>query len=80
MPAVDTAPALAEGTASIEPASGAERATAARPEASEPGAYHKTGRRCETPQQSEASREAETPPQEGTRRCYGSASAKLTSN
>ena len=67
MPAVDTAPALAEGTASTEPASGAERDTAARPEASEPEAYHKTGRRRETPQQGEATREAETPPQEGTR-------------
>ena len=33
----------------------------------EPEAYHKTGRRRETPQQGEASREAETPPQEGTR-------------
>jgi len=35
LPAVGTAPALAEGTSSIEPASGAEEATATQPEALE---------------------------------------------
>ena len=58
--------------------------TAAKPEALEPGTYGKTGRRCETPLQDEASREAGTPPQysrtrEGTRRCYESVGTKLTS-
>ena len=84
MPEAGTAPILAEGTAGIEPASRAERAPAAKPEALGPGAYGKTGRRCETPRQGEASREAGTPPQysrtrEGTRRCYESVGAKLTS-
>ena len=36
LPNVGTAPALAEGTASIVSASGAEKAAAARPEALEP--------------------------------------------
>lgn len=42
-----TAPALAEGISSIEPASGAERAAAARPEALEPRAYDEARRRHE---------------------------------
>ena len=42
-----TAPAPAEGTSSIEPASGAERAAAARPEAMEPRAYDEAERRHE---------------------------------
>ena len=44
LPIVGTVPALAEGTASIESASGAERAIAARPEALEPRIYDKA--RC----------------------------------
>ena len=51
---VDTEPPLAEGTASIEPASGAERATAARPEALGPGVYDKAGRRRERLPQDQA--------------------------
>jgi hypothetical protein len=54
--AVDAAPALAEGTAGIKPASGAKRATAAKPEALQHGAYGKTCRRCKMPWQGEAGR------------------------
>ena len=39
LPVVGTAPVMAEGTAGVEPAGGAEKATAAKPEALEPGAY-----------------------------------------
>lgn len=61
------APALAGGTAGVEPASGAERATAAMPEASVPGAYGKGGRRREAPPQGKAGREVEAPPRKGNR-------------
>jgi len=37
--------AMAEGTVSVEPAGGAEKATAAKLEASEPRAYGKAGSR-----------------------------------
>ena len=62
-----TAPALAEGTASIVSANGAERAAAARPEALEPKAHGEAGRRREMPPKSEAGREVETLPREGKR-------------
>ena len=39
-------PGLAKGTASIELASGAEKAAAAKPEALGPEAYGKAGRGC----------------------------------
>ena len=38
LPVVSTAPSMAEGHASVEPASGAEKAPTARPEALEPKA------------------------------------------
>lgn len=62
------APALAEGTAGVEPASEAERATTARPEALASWTRRKDrrtkpGRRCES-----AGRELEAPPQEGWRK------------
>ena len=40
--------ALAEGTASVELVSGAERASTTKPEALEPGMYGKAGREVET--------------------------------
>ena len=43
LPVVSTAPSMAEGTASIEPAGGAEKAPTARPEALEPRAYGGAG-------------------------------------
>ena len=42
---VSTALAMAEGTAGVESASGAEKATAAKSEALEPGAYGEAGSR-----------------------------------
>jgi hypothetical protein len=62
---VSAALALAEGTASIESASGAERATSARTEALKPWAHGKAGRKREIPPQSEAWREVEMLPREG---------------
>jgi hypothetical protein len=61
--AMDAAPALTEGTASIEPASGAERATTAKSSLLEPGAYSKA---CYRPQLGGASHEAEMSLQGGT--------------
>ena len=52
---VDTTPVQAESTASIELASEAEKAIAAKPEALELGVYNEAGR----------GREVETPPEEG---------------
>ena len=43
LPVVSAVPAMAEGTSSIKPAGGAEKATAAKLEASEPRAYDKVG-------------------------------------
>jgi hypothetical protein len=54
---VDTTPVQAESTASIELASEAEKAIAAKPEALELGMYNEAGR----------GREVETPPEEGAR-------------
>ena len=59
------APALAEGTVSVEPASGAEKAAAAEPEALEPGVYGEVGRKRETPSQGEAGCKVETPTRKG---------------
>ena len=67
LPVMGAAPALAEGTAGIEPASGAERATAARSDALGLRAHGEAGRRHETPLRGEVGREVETPPQEGER-------------
>lgn len=64
---MDTAPALAEGTAGVEPASGAEKAAAAEPEALEPGVYGKVGRKRETPSQGETWRKVEPPTRKGKR-------------
>lgn len=50
MPA-GAAPALTEGTASIELAGKAEKAPAVEPEALEPGARGEAGHRCETPRE-----------------------------
>ena len=59
-------PAMAKGTASVEPTGGAEKATAVKLEALEPGAYGKAGSRRERwPLQGEASHGAETPPRQG---------------
>ncbi len=44
LPAVHTAPSMAKGTASIEPAGGAEKAATARLNALEPGADGEAGR------------------------------------
>lgn len=54
-------PAMAEGTASVEHAGGAEKATAAKLEALEPGAYGEAGNRREMPLQGDASHRVETP-------------------
>ena len=43
---VGAAPAMAKGTASIEPTGRAEKATTVKLEALEPGAYGKAGSRC----------------------------------
>ena len=51
LPAMGTASALDEGTASIKPASRAEWATAAKSKVLEPMAYGKPGHRCKMPQQ-----------------------------
>ena len=51
LPVVDTAPALAGGTAGVELAGKAERAITANPEALEPWAYDEAGRQAETPPQ-----------------------------
>ena len=59
---VDTSPALAEGTVSVEPASGAEKDTAAKPEALEPREHGKAGCRHKMPPQSEAGRKVEMSP------------------
>jgi len=64
LPVVGAATALAEGTASIEPASGAERAAAANPEALEPGAHGEAEHGQETPPQGEAKGGLETLPRE----------------
>ena len=40
---VSTAPSMAEGTAGIKPASGAEKAPTAQPKALEPRAYGRAG-------------------------------------
>jgi len=56
LPVLGAAPAQAEGTVSVGPASGAERAAAAKPDALEPVAHGKAGR------QGEAGREVETLP------------------
>jgi len=58
-------PALAKGTASIELAGGVEKATAAEPEALEPGAHGEEGRRRETPLKSEGSTPPQGSPNEG---------------
>ena len=62
VPVVDNAPALAVGTAGVEPGSGAERATAAKPHALKPEAYGMVGRRHETPPKSDPGRRRRTPP------------------
>ena len=65
LPAVGTAPALAKGTSSIEPASGAEKAAAAQLEALGPTA---TGHIHEAPSPGgERIRKPEAPLQEGER-------------
>jgi len=46
LPVVGAMPGLVKGTASIELASGAEKAAAAKPEALGPGEYSKAGRGC----------------------------------
>ena len=43
LPVVSAVPAMAEGTSSVEPAGGAEKATAAKLEASEPRVYDEVG-------------------------------------
>jgi hypothetical protein len=76
--AMNAAPALTEGTASIEPASGAGRATMAKSSLLEPGAYGKAWYRL---QLGGASHEAEMSlqgAQKGTRCCDESMSAKMT--
>ena len=47
LPVVGTAPVLAKSTGSVELTGGAEKATAARPEALEPRAYGEAGRDVE---------------------------------
>jgi len=64
---VDTAPALAEGTAGVELAGKAERAITAKPEALEPWVYGGAGRQGETPPQ-EHEREIDALPPEGRRK------------
>ena len=54
-PVVGTTPAMAKGTASIERAGRAEKATAAKLKALEPRAYGKAGNRCKMPLQGDAS-------------------------
>ena len=44
MELVGATPAMAKGTASVEPTGGAEKATAVKFEALEPGVYGKAGR------------------------------------
>jgi hypothetical protein len=44
---VSATPSMAEGTASVKPASGAEKAPTARPEALQPGAYGGEGQDIE---------------------------------
>jgi len=77
---VGTAPALAKGTASIESASGAERAAAARLEALEPGSHDETGRKHKMPLQSEAGREVETLSREGEPRARARTKGKASAN
>jgi len=60
---------MAEGTACVESASGAEKAITAKSEALEPRAYGKAGRR-ERPPQGGAWHGVETSPQEGEREGY----------
>jgi len=55
---VGTAPAMAEGTAGVEPAGGAEKATTANPEALEPGAHGEAGSRREGPPQGDRRKRA----------------------
>jgi hypothetical protein len=43
LPVMDAAPFMAKGAASVKPAGGAEKATAARPEALEPEAHDEVG-------------------------------------
>jgi hypothetical protein len=62
---MSTALAMAEGTAGIESAGGAENATAAKSEALEPGAYGKAGSRRERPLHSRACHGVDTLTQEG---------------
>ena len=54
-PVVGATPAMAEGTASIKCAGGAEKATAAKLKALEPRAYGEAGNRCEMPLRGNAS-------------------------
>ena len=74
-------PALAEGTASIELAGRAEKGTAEKPEALEPGAHGEAGRRCEpreVPPQNEAGCECHERASEGPMCCRERESANLT--
>ena len=64
LPVVGAAPALAEGTASIGPASGAERAATADPEALEPGAHGEAEHGRETLPQGDAKGGLEMLPRE----------------
>ena len=63
MPVVGATPALAGGTDGIEPASEAERANAARPEALAPWTQGEAGPMPETPPQ-ESRRGPEPPPRD----------------
>ena len=62
---VGATPAMAEGTASVEPTGWAEKATTVKLKALEPRAYSKAGSRHKWPLQGEASQGVETLPQEG---------------
>jgi hypothetical protein len=56
---------MAESTTSVEPADGAEKATAAKPDASEARVCGKAGSRQETPLRGEAGHGAKILPQDG---------------
>ena len=58
-------PALAEGTAGVELASGFRKVAAVKPDALEPWAHGEVVPRGERPTQSETGREVETPLREG---------------
>ena len=77
---MDAAPALTEGIASIEPASGAESATAARSSLLEPGAGGKMVQATARWGQSRSRHAACKGAQRGTRRCDESTGAKIMSH